>query len=84
MTKTIFNALKKKLPYQYASLIAQKLDGVSNVQVMLVFRGVITNPEKVEKVVRAARDLVEKLQYNKDMATIGTRKKKRSRTKPTV
>ena len=52
--------IRVKLPYQYGKLIAQKLDGVSASQVRMVFRGEITNPEIVDKVLKEAVALAER------------------------
>lgn len=84
MSKSKFSGLRKKLPFQYSNLIAQKLDGISPRQVLLVFRGEITDIEKVRKVLLVARELAAQVKKNKQLATIKTRRKKRSITKPTV
>lgn len=84
MSKSKFSALKKKLPFQYASLIAGKLDGVSNRQVQYVFSGEITDIEKVRKVLLVARELAAQMEENKQLASIKTKRRKRSITKPTV
>ena len=79
-----FAALKKKLPFQYARLISAKLPGVSNRQVQMVFNGQITDPEKVEKILLAARELAAQLKKNNQLATKRIQPAKRSVSKPTV
>lgn len=49
-----FNSLRKKLPHRYTVRIAEKLAGISPIQVKCVFRGELKNPDIVKKVHAAA------------------------------
>ena len=54
--------LRQKLPHRYSSIISKNLKGkITPLQVQLVFKGAITNPEVVEQVVTEATVLYDKI-----------------------
>ncbi len=79
-----FKSLRDKLPAHCYKLIARNAAGISALQARLVFYGEITDPEKVDQVIRSARNLARTIARQKQ-AAMGVKKvAKRRQTKPTV
>ncbi len=84
MTIKNFCDIRSKLPFQYAKLIARKLDGISALHVRMVFKGEITDPEKVAKVLEEAKKLA--VTYAEHERILNKKKRNYTcrTTKPTV
>ena len=59
--------LRKALPYQYATIIANKLENISAMQVRLVFYDQITDPTIVVTVLEEAWRLYEEVKKAKTL-----------------
>ncbi len=70
-----FNQLRSRLPYKYAPAIAENIEGLSVVQVRLVFNGQITDVKIVSEVLAEAEKLSGKYLINNKRYYSSQRKK---------
>lgn len=67
METNTLQGLRNSLPYQYAKLISQNLNGISRSQVRKVFTEEISDLEIVEPVLREAKNLQNKMKRLKKL-----------------
>lgn len=70
MKKKGYRKLREKLPHRYCNLIAERLDEISPIQVKYVFRGEITDPTLVKKVLEEANKIILEQHEIKELSKV--------------
>jgi hypothetical protein len=64
MSQKLLKELKKKLPYKYGVLIAQKSGQISVRRVKAVFNGEVKDPKKILQVIVVAEQIIKENEKN--------------------